>query len=86
MTAWKLALYTSSYALRTFLRILLAAFKMLGSNNPHLTLYRRRLGILRFPNLMHKLLIKSKMSKTTAWSWRSSTGDLRNRNIVHRKP
>lgn len=47
----------------------------------YLTLYWSWLCVLRFPNLMHKLFIKPKMSKTTSWSRRCSTRDLETKTI-----
>lgn len=72
----QLEFITSSCGWGSFACILLVLFRSLRNNNTHLTLYWSWLGILRFPNLMHKLLIKPKMSKTTARPWRSSPGDL----------
>ena len=42
----------------------------------HLALYWSGLCVLRLPNLVHKLFIKPKMSKTTSWSRRCSTRNL----------
>lgn len=42
----------------------------------YLALYWSGLCVLRFPNLVHKLFIKPKMSKTTSWSRRCSTRNL----------
>ena len=42
----------------------------------YLALYWSGLCVLRFPNLVHKLFIKAKVSKTTSWSRRCSTRNL----------
>lgn len=74
--ATRIAFFSSSCGWGSFASVIFVLLTSLRSNNTHLTLYWSGLGILRFPNLMHKLLIKPKMSKTTARPWRSSPGDL----------